>query len=102
MRDCDLQTPLDRQIRLCLANYLAGKSSLREFEEWFVPHALSVVEEHGSQVAEDLTYDIELRLAEFSSGGWTEDELKDLLRPLTKPQTTSNTVCMADSQDTSR
>ena len=61
-----------------------------------MPHALSVVEEHGSQVAEDLTYDIELRLAEFSGGGWTEEELKDLLRPLAEPKVTRRALPPAD------
>lgn len=77
-----MSLPLDRGIRAHLRCYLAGTCTLEEFEDWFVPHALSVVEEAGNPAAEELAYEIELRLVEFSDGGWTEEELQHLLRPL--------------------
>lgn len=77
-----METPAMDQIRAHLAMYLAGDCSLEAFEDWFVPHALSLVEESGDPGADELTYEIELRLAEFSHGDWTEPELKELLHPL--------------------
>ncbi len=40
------------------------------------------VEKTGDQATIDLTYEIVLRLAEYSNGDCTEAELKELLRPL--------------------
>lgn len=72
---------LDLAIREQLARYLAGEISLPEFQEWFVPRAWNI-EKQGSPAAGDLAHEVELRLAEFSNGDWTEDELKSKLRPL--------------------
>ena len=79
-----MQRSLDRAIREQLTNYLAGKISLPEFEEWFVP-ATWAVEQSGNPTAEELTSQILLDLAEFSNGDWTEEELRDLFRPLVQP-----------------
>ena len=76
----DMKKPLALVIRKQLSKYLTGGTTLESFEEWFVPNALTAVEESGDPEAEALTYGIELRLAEFSDGGWTEDELRGLLR----------------------
>lgn len=72
---------LERQIRQQLAHYIAGEQSLETFTEWFFPATWNV-HLRNDRAAEDLAYEIGLRLAEFSSGDWTEDELKALLRPL--------------------
>jgi hypothetical protein len=70
---------LDLEIRERVANYLQGKSTLAQFEDWFVPVAMSV-EEATNPSAAELAYTIELYLAEYSSGHRTEAELADLLR----------------------
>jgi hypothetical protein len=72
---------LDHEIRDKLGSYLLGEFSLEDFKDWFVPVSWDV--DHGNnQAAINLVYEIELRLAEYSDGYWSEDELKNLLRPL--------------------
>jgi len=76
-----MRRSLDIEIRDKLASYLVGEISLRDFEDWFVPVSWNVIHS-GNQVAVNLVYEIELWIAEFSDGFWSEDELKDQLRPL--------------------
>lgn len=72
---------LASQIRDRLAHYLDGSVSLQEFDAWLVPSTWNV-EQTRDRDAIDLTYEIVLRLAEFSNGDCAEPELKALLRPL--------------------
>jgi hypothetical protein len=72
---------LDARIREHLADYVSGKTSLWEFDDWFIP-ATWDVDKSGDQPLIDLTYEIILRLAEYSNGDCSEAELKDLLRPV--------------------
>jgi hypothetical protein len=71
---------LDFNIRERLASYLAKEISLRAFEDWFVPETWDV-DQLGDLALMNLVYGIKLRLAEFSHGDWTENELRSLLRP---------------------
>jgi hypothetical protein len=71
----------DREIRRWLAAYLAGEISLSAFEDWFVP-ATWDLHRSDDPVPNALAGEIKLRLAEFSSGHWTEDELKERLHHL--------------------
>ena len=73
-----MQSALGVELRNQLRRYLDGAISLSEFDEWFVPATLNV-EQSGDPAAEDLTWEIYLRIAEFSHGDWTEAELKDML-----------------------
>ena len=72
---------LDFNIREQLADYLAGKSSLREFEDWFFPETWDIDQTDNLNLA-SLVYGIKLRLAEFSNGDWTETELHSILRSI--------------------
>lgn len=72
---------LDNDIRGKLASYLLDKFSLEDFKDWFIP-VLLAVDHSENQNAINMAYEIELRLAEYSSGYWNDDELKQLLRPL--------------------
>jgi hypothetical protein len=54
---------------------------LREFESWFAPIAWSI-EDMGDEEAERLVYDIEIAFAEYSSGAWSENQLRSELRSL--------------------
>ena len=69
------------EIRRWLTRYLSGEISLREFEDWFVPVSWDV-EKTENNFAIELAHTIELRLAEFSSGHRSEDDLQSSLRPL--------------------
>jgi hypothetical protein len=71
---------LDFNIRERLASYLAKEISLRTFEDWFFPETWDV-DQLGDFALMNLVYGIKLRLAEFSHGDWTENELGSLLRP---------------------
>jgi hypothetical protein len=72
---------IDLEIRGWLARYLNGDISLHDFEEWFVPLAWSIEQTQNAN-ANELAGEIELRLAEFSNGDWTEAELRTKLEPL--------------------
>ncbi len=69
---------LDFNIRERLAAYLAKEISLHEFEDWFFPETWDV-DQLGDLALTNLVYGIKLRLAEFSNGDWTENELRGLL-----------------------
>ena len=71
---------LDMEIREKLASYFEGRISLEDFEDWFVSASWNVVQSKNRQLI-DMVYDIELLLAEFTDGCWTQAELKQLLRP---------------------
>lgn len=68
-------------IRDWLARYLAGQISLGEFHDWFIP-ATWDLGATGDASARTLAHQVQLRLAEFSSGHWTEEELQRQLAPL--------------------
>ena len=61
-----------------LSEYIAGEITLSEFKDWFVPTYWNVHKRDDEELS-NLVYDIELRLAEYSNGDWTESELKGLL-----------------------
>lgn len=64
-----------------LSEYIAGRNSLSEFEDWFVPTYWNVLTGEDEELS-DMVYDIELELAEYSISVWTEEELKDHLYKL--------------------
>ncbi len=76
-----MRAPLAPDIRRALTDYLDGRTSLREFDHWFVP-ATSDLEQAVDPAAYDLAGEIDLRLAEYNRGHWTENELRTVLRPL--------------------
>jgi hypothetical protein len=80
MGGLDMSSSLDFNIRERLATYLAKEISLHEFEDWLFPETWDV-DQLGDLALTNLVYGIKLRLAEFSNGDWTEDELRSLLRP---------------------
>ncbi|MFZ0594314.1 MAG: hypothetical protein WAM39_27925 [Bryobacteraceae bacterium] len=70
------------EIRRHLVSLLSGEESLDAFEDWFALHSWNV-HKQGDPEAERLSYWIDLRLAEHSSGHLPEDallrEFRDLL-----------------------
>ena len=79
---------LETTIRQHLVSYLAGEISPEDFTDWLVGMAWNI-EHTGNASARELTYSIELALAEASSGLWTPDELHAELRALLEPATVS-------------
>jgi hypothetical protein len=68
-------------IRTQLAHYLNGKSSLRQFRDWFDAETWGLAAEPDSP-ARQLAGEIELRIAEFTNGHRTEDDLRTLFQAL--------------------
>ncbi len=82
-----MKPSLDAEIRDRVARYLNRAISLREFEEWFVPRTWNATSRVGRSTS-DLINEIELRLAEYTSGHWTQRELREQLRSvIERPKT---------------
>jgi hypothetical protein len=71
---------LEFNIHEKLAEYLAGEITLGDFEDWFFPETWDI-DQTDNLALINLVYGIKLSLAEFSSGDWTEAELRSILRP---------------------
>lgn len=65
-------------IREAVARYVSGEITRQEFQEWFAPQAWELLAGDPSPAA-DLASAIELRLAEFTNEGWSEQELREQL-----------------------
>ena len=67
---------MHKEIDKHLRAYLSGSSSLRTFEDWFLPATWNLhVEE--DPVAGALSAEVSLRLAEFDDNHLDEQELRD-------------------------
>ena len=69
------------EIRTHLADWLDGKFSLAEFEDWFVPETWNVHKSNDPE-AESLADEIELRLSEYSGGHLRAEQLREELKEL--------------------
>lgn len=74
-----MPSSLDHDIREKLSAYLTKEISLHEFGDWFFSETWEVDQPDNFSLI-SLVYGIKLRLAEFSNGDWTENELRDWLR----------------------
>ena len=74
---------LDLEILEQLARYIAGDISLGAFREWFSPLAWNIDRRADAHTVR-IVHDIDLALAEFDHGDWTEDEIKQQFSPLVK------------------
>lgn len=68
-------TALDLEISYHVARYITGGDSLAEFRRWLLPVVWDIAEPGNDEVSQ-LASRIELRLAEFMNGHWTEDDLR--------------------------
>ena len=66
---------LGLQIRDRLGDYLAGVIDLREYRASFMIDAWNIDKRASEQTA-DLVHDIQLLLAEYEHGDWTEPEMR--------------------------
>lgn len=71
---------LEREIRERLISYIRAESTLEDFKKWFIPRVWDAHSE--GRLVEELVDEIQLRLAEFANGDWSEPELKAKLKPL--------------------
>jgi hypothetical protein len=73
-----------KQLLEAVERYLSGRSTLVEFEAWFVPVAWRIDASVGSQdPLEALTGEIYLRLAQNDLGDLREPKLRELLADAT-------------------
>lgn len=79
-----MKNPLDLEIYDQLARHLAGETSLHEFRNWFDASTWHIEEAGVDRHPLDLAGAVELQLAEFSNGHWTEEELRKNLISLTR------------------
>ncbi len=77
---------IDVEIRNKLAQYLASAISLRAFQEWFVPLTWDIQNTQCLHVL-DLVYGIELKIAEYTNGHLSEDDLRQALSPMVESYT---------------
>ena len=70
-----MMTALTREIYAKASEFVDGKVSLRQFEEWFVPATWSV-HRANDQVAESLADEIDLSISEHTDGLLSIDELR--------------------------
>jgi hypothetical protein len=71
-----MDEPLEIEIANRLAGFLAGKRSLQEFRDWFIPLSIDI-EDSKNQPAIELAYRIDGILAEASSAGWSDADVRD-------------------------
>lgn len=69
------------ELKARLSRYLNNTDSLNEFRDWFDDETWGLAAEPDSP-ARRIAGKIELRIAEFTNGHLTEDELRMLLRHL--------------------
>ncbi len=74
-----MPSTLSLEIQQTLEQYLTGNITVDDLQAHLVTMVWEV-EEHEAPDVVDLFHDAELSLAEFTSGDWTEEELKGLLR----------------------
>jgi hypothetical protein len=72
---------VDFEIRKQLIRYLSGQISLNTFQEIFIP-IIWDIDKKENKAVKKLSNRIILRLAEYSNGDWSEQELKDFFRPM--------------------
>jgi len=94
------QTPDEKMIRTTLIRYLSGRMTLSAFRSWFVP-ATWDLDQSTSASLKRLVNKLRLRMAEYLSGHWTEEQLIDLLRALVPAERSEEDVSLADLTDPS-
>src|SRR6266478_6482604 len=73
--------PTLQDVQRYLANYLNGEISLSQFRDWFDTETWDLDMQPDTSLGQ-MVGEIELRLAEFTSGHRTEDDLRAVLQPL--------------------
>lgn len=76
-----MHDPLNSEIREQLARYVRGDISLHEFRRWFVPQVWNIHQRNDAAL-EDFVGEIDLRMAEYSNGDWSEEDLREILSSL--------------------
>jgi hypothetical protein len=81
------------ELRTQLLRYLNASTALEEFRDWFDDATWGLAADPDSP-ARRIAGEIELRMAEFTNGHLTEQELKEFLRALAPDSTVSQVESM--------
>jgi hypothetical protein len=84
-----------------LGRYLAGIQTLQEFDQWFVPATWHIDPSSDPDLA-GLAGEVYLRVAEFTIGHRTEEELKTLLRGIARDYKVHRSDSIQSSDSTNR
>lgn len=76
-----MSEPTLQDVQRCLATYLSGELSLSQFRDWFDAETWNLDMKPDTALGE-IVGEIELRLAEFTNGHRTEDDLRYHLESL--------------------
>jgi hypothetical protein len=76
----------DTQIRNQIRRLLSNEVSLREFQKWYVP-ATWDIDRSNEASSKDIASEIDLKLAEYTSGHLAEPELRHDLSKILENQT---------------
>src|ERR1700746_3354725 len=69
-----MEPSLRDEIKDRLSRYLAGQDELSAFHEWFIPATWDI--DSQSEPVKRVAHRLQLLLAEFSNGDWSEEELR--------------------------
>jgi len=69
------------ELQTHLSRYLSNATTLEDFRDWFDDETWGLAAEPDSP-ARQIAGEIELRIAEFTNGHLTEEELRAMLQPL--------------------
>lgn len=81
-------TTNERELRHRAADYVSGRSTLRDFELWLAPLAWSI-DDAADATLRDLVNRLELRIAEYTSGAWSDEQLRQLIEDIAVPSSDS-------------
>jgi hypothetical protein len=76
-----MKSDLLSDIRERLRRYLANEISLDAFRHWFDVETWDIIDK-SPPATQQFAGEIELRLAEYTNGHRTEDDLRSMLQPL--------------------
>jgi len=76
-----MKSDLLSDIREQLRRYLANEISLDEFRNWFDVETWDIIDK-CPPATQQFAGEIDLRIAEYTNGHRTEDDLRSMLKPL--------------------
>lgn len=91
-------TAKEFEIRQAAAEYVLGSTTLRDFVLWLAPRTWSL-HESDEFAAADLAARIGLRVAEYTSGAWREEQLRELVAEIAFPLSELRVISWASQEE---